>query len=261
MKARCWTGWTKWCVCQLCWVHHQHRHGVCLVHGVPATPQDTETLIRRIAHIRETHYGGFWDFTADMAHGDLAYSNLALPAHTDTTYFTDPAGLQIFHLLSHEGSGGESLLVDGFDAARALTKASYDTLARLAVPAHASGSRGQMLRPAEGPVLRHDSMGRLIQVRWNNEDRGVLGQGWTSEDVEEWYQAALEYEGLLRQAEFWVQLRPGTVVVIDNWRVLHGRAAFTGVRRMCGAYIGRDDWVSRRYALSSDSDDVWEYGW
>lgn len=57
--------------------------------GIPPTPEATEALIRRIAFIRETHYGGFWDFTADLAHGDLAYSEQELRAHTDTTYFTD----------------------------------------------------------------------------------------------------------------------------------------------------------------------------
>lgn len=45
--------------------------------------------MRRIAFIRETHYGGFWDFTADLSHGDLAYSDLPLLAHTDTTYFSE----------------------------------------------------------------------------------------------------------------------------------------------------------------------------
>lgn len=40
--------------------------------------------------------GKFWEFTADMAKGDTAYTNLALGAHTDNTYFvrehtTDPA--------------------------------------------------------------------------------------------------------------------------------------------------------------------------
>ena len=29
-------------------------------------------------------------------------------------------------------------------------------------------------------------------------------------------------------------LRPGEALLFDNWRVLHGRAAYTGVRRMCG---------------------------
>ena len=28
---------------------------------------------------------------------------------------------------------------------------------------------------------------------------------------------------------------------MDNHRVLHGRSAFDGKRRMCGAYIGMDD--------------------
>ncbi len=71
-------------------------------------------------------------------------------------------------------------------------------------------------------------------------------------------------------SEYWFQLEPGTVVgtstrwsilihgwldnkhppqVIDNHRVLHGRSAFTGKRRMCGAYIGRDDYLARLYAL------------
>lgn len=36
--------------------------------------------------------GGFWDFTSDLGHGDTAYTDLALGAHTDTTYFTDPVG-------------------------------------------------------------------------------------------------------------------------------------------------------------------------
>ena len=46
---------------------------------------------------------------------------MALEAHTDTAYFSDPAGYQMFHLLSHsEGSGGSSLLVDGFRAASIL---------------------------------------------------------------------------------------------------------------------------------------------
>lgn len=82
------------------------QFGFCFVEGVPVTPEDTEALIRRIAFIRETQCmvlstsststlyrsyfgvdGGFWDFTADLRHGDTAYTNLALGAHTDTTYY------------------------------------------------------------------------------------------------------------------------------------------------------------------------------
>lgn len=73
----------------------QEEFGFCFVSGVPATPEATEELVRRIAFTRETHYGGFWDFTADLAHGDLAYSDVPLRAHTDTTYFTDVSRVTI----------------------------------------------------------------------------------------------------------------------------------------------------------------------
>lgn len=50
--------------------------------------------------------------------------------------------------------------------------------------------------------------------------------------------------------------------MIDNHRVLHGRSAFTGERRMCGAYVAQDELTSRLNVLRSkfeglDSDSVW----
>ena len=38
--------------------------------------------------------------------------------------------------------------------------------------------------------------------------------------------------------------------VVDNHRVLHGRSAFTGKRRMCGAYIGVDEYTSKLAVLT-----------
>jgi trimethyllysine dioxygenase len=37
---------------------------------------------------------------------------------------------------------------------------------------------------------------------------------------------------------------------MDNHRVLHGRSAFDGRRRMCGAYVGIDEYRSRLAVLS-----------
>ncbi len=74
------------------WLLLLHTYGIAFVHDTPATPEDTERLARRIAYIRPTHYGGFWDFTSDLAHADTAYTTMALGVHTDTTYLTDPVG-------------------------------------------------------------------------------------------------------------------------------------------------------------------------
>jgi trimethyllysine dioxygenase len=68
-------------------------------------------------------------------------------------------------------------------------------------------------------------------------------------------------------AEYWVQLTPGTVIgswpltsaprfaqlttdaAIDNHRVMHGRSSFDGKRQMCGAYIGVDEYRSKLAVL------------
>jgi len=74
----------------------QSTYGIGIVEGCPATPAHTGELARRISLIRNSHYGEVWDFTSDLSHGDTAYTNLALQAHTDTTYFTDPVGFLNF---------------------------------------------------------------------------------------------------------------------------------------------------------------------
>lgn len=125
---------------------------------------------------------------------DTAYTSLSLGAHTDTTYFSEPAGLQMFHMLSHtNGSGGESLLVDGFAAATQLYHEdveAYRILSTVGVWSHASGNEDVSIQPYTCfPVLSHDPvMGHLVMVRWNNDDRaGIEADG---EMVDKWYEAA-----------------------------------------------------------------------
>jgi trimethyllysine dioxygenase len=97
-------------------------------------------------------------------------------------------------LLSHEnGTGGATLLVDGFYVASILKELHpdvYDILSRIPVPAHAAGEPSELFRPnppSGYPVLRHDSItGDLIQVRWNNDDRSVMN-ALDPHLVEEWY--------------------------------------------------------------------------
>jgi trimethyllysine dioxygenase len=216
------------------WLLKLSTYGFCFISGLPATPEATEALVRRIAFIRETHYGGFWDFTSNLEHGDTAYTNLKLQAHTDTTYFTDPAGLQLFHLLSHtdgqdEGSqarGGESLLVDGFLAAKILRESNeeaYKTLSEVRIMTHSAGDDDTLIRPlmeeSGYPILQHEGegpeawrTGRLRMIRYNNDDRSVLRV--KEHDVERFYKALGEWNRIVTdpEGEYWQQLVPGTAL-------------------------------------------------
>jgi trimethyllysine dioxygenase len=239
------------------------------VNDCPPTPSATQSLLERIAFIQKTHYGGFWDFASSSTPTDTAYTNQPLAVHNDTTYLSHPCGLQMFHLLSHtEGSGGESLFVDGYAAAThllATEPSHYHTLHTQKVHSHASGNRevGELqnnlvglggIQVLSGEVLRE--MGRFEKgmspsdtryklkrtitptaIRWNNEDRDIhTFQSLNS--LERWYRAAREWTKILKmkQFEMKVQLKPGQPIIFDNWRYLHGRTGFSGKRRICGGY-------------------------
>lgn len=237
------------------WTNKIYEHGFCLVNNVPRDLEATEKLVERIAYIRPTHYGGFWDFTADMAKNDTAYTNLYLASHTDGTYWSDTPGLQLFHLLHHVGKGGETMLVDGFAAAQQLKDHdpdSYDFLSRIKIPAHSAGEEDVCITPTMPmPIFTHHSVtGELVQVRWNNDDRSTMDQWESPDDVDKFYKAIRLWKKILLENEIVYKLTPGTCLIFDNWRVLHGRKAFDGNRRMCGAYINRDDFISRLRLLN-----------
>ena len=44
-------------------------------------------------------------------------------------------------------------------------------------------------------------------------------------------------------------LQPGTVLISNNWRTLHGRTGFVGKRVLSGTYIGHIDFMSRCRSL------------
>ncbi|KAM9333577.1 trimethyllysine dioxygenase, mitochondrial [Pholidichthys leucotaenia] len=235
-------------------------YGIAFVSDVPTTVEATEAVSQRISLIRETTYGRVWSFTSDFSRGDTAYSQLALDRHTDTSYFQEPCGIQVFHCLKHEGTGGKTLLVDGFYAAEKLRQRSpenFELLTHVLIGHDYIEKTGdhQNHMTGTGPLLSVYPWNKeMFQIRYNNYDRSAINTV-PHDIVQRWYVAHRELTTELRcpENELWVKLSPGTVVFIDNWRILHGREAFTGVRQMCGCYLTRDDVLSkaRRFGLQA----------
>ena len=222
------------------------QFGFCLVVGTPATAAATEALMRRVGYIRETIFGGFWEFQADMSKADTAYTTLELRGHTDSTYSNDAPGCQLLHCLEFVGTGGESTMVDAFAIARRMEAEHadlFEVLSSVTVPGQYIGDGAHLM--AARSVFRHDHTGRLVQVSFNNYDRApfLLEEA----DMIAFYDAVRVFEELANDpAMQWRHvLQPGEAMLFDNWRVLHGRAAYTGLRRMCGGYLNREDLESR----------------
>lgn len=228
------------------WLTIIATYGFAIVTGTPATAAATESLIRRVGYVRETIFGGFWEFTDDLSKADLAYTTQHLPAHTDGTYSHDAPGLQMLHCLSFDGTGGESTLVDGFKIAEVLRTQEPDlftALSTVAIPGQYIGDGSHLM--AARPVLRHDHNGALVQVSYNNSDRAPFLL--PSEEMAQLYAALRAFDRLANSESMqWSQvLRPGDALLFDNWRTLHGRHAYTGKRTMCGAYVNHEDFESR----------------
>jgi trimethyllysine dioxygenase len=199
------------------WLDTLETYGIAFVEGVPH--EATEQLAHRISFLRET--------------GNPPTDNAS--AHTDYTYLNEPPGLKMLHTTK----GDEALFVDGFHVAQQLKSISptaYRTLSSTRVPTHSDG-----YVPTPRAVLNHGPDDRLFQIRYNNNERSTLDH-LSASQLDAFYDALFLWNDLVLKNEMRNVLRPGRVVMIDNWRVLHASQA-------CGLYLPWDDYKSRLRTL------------
>ena len=154
----------------------------------------------------------------------------------------------MFHVIDHVGNGGETLLLDGFKAAMDLKSKSPDAFQLLVdTPVYQEyREKSTRIQSLDSVIKLNPLDGHISKIRYNHYDRAPV-----SSVPQEQIPALYEALGLLTKEirrpenEHWVKLKPGMVLFVDNWRVMHGRAAFTGRRRVCGCYLPRDDWLSK----------------
>ncbi|MGA2186901.1 MAG: trimethyllysine dioxygenase [Steroidobacteraceae bacterium] len=236
------------------WLDMVEQYGFALASGVPPTLEATRNLVTKIGYVRESIFGGMWDFTANLAFQDSAYTSAAIGPHTDGTYSLDPPGYQMFHCLKFDGSGGDSTLVDGFKISEQIRRddpTAFATLSSVMVPAQYLGD-GVHLR-GEHPVIRLDHNGDFAQIAYNNYDRAPFRL--PTPEMSAFYRALTLFNRSINDPsnEITMRLAPGTALLFDNWRTLHGRRAYQGVRWLCGAYMNKEDFDSKLRVLRAAS--------
>lgn len=145
------------------------------------------------------------------------------------------------------------MLVDGFKVAEELRSKdpkAFQFLSTRPIPCEYL-DKGTHVSSDEPVLDVHPITGQLKQFRFNVYDRAPLTTFQSNEEIEEFYRAYTALATLVRKAEneYWIKLGPGKIVFIDNFRVMHGRSAFTGKRVLCGCYLQRDSFLSRAKVL------------
>lgn len=227
------------------------KYGVGIVTNVEPTLEATEKLIRFIAQPQETIFGTMWTVGINENHKDPAYLNGPLIVHNDSTYFNESTGLQVFHMLERDINckGGLSTIVDGFKVAEILKKENplhFKNLTEIEI-------ESEYIEPGfhykcTGPVIKIDPTTKEVyQIRFNIYDRSAQPPS----RVNEFYESYAHFVEILEREEmYWKHcLQPGTVMIYNNWRVLHGRTSFTGKRIFGGCYVSMTEFLSKARTL------------
>lgn len=227
------------------------RDGVVVVRDVPVDLAATRRVLERFGYVRTTIFGDVWEYGSDGALDDTASTTLEISPHTDGTYSNDAPGLLGLHCVLFDATGGESVLVDGqavVSRLRAEAPEHVEVLRTVDVPGRYIGDGAHLL--ARRPPLRVDG-DRLVQISYNHHDRAPMLLAEPA--MSQLYDALFALHALAedRQLQFEVALRPGDMLLLDNWRVLHGRRAFAGTRRIAGGYVNREDVESTMRLLAA----------
>ncbi len=219
-------------------------YGFSIINNCPTEMKTVEDIANKIGYVRNSIFGDLWSFESNTEMADSAYTQEELRPHTDGTYNHDAPGLQLLLCCEYEAEGGESIMVDGFKIAKILREnhgTSYNILSEIDIPGRYFGDGVELI--AKRPVFKFRNK-KLIQVSFNNYDRGDFRL--PNNKINDFYAAIRAFDKLANAKEMqWRQiLKPGQLLIFNNWRVLHGRSEFSGKRKMSGCYINKEDFES-----------------
>lgn len=172
-----------------------------------------------------------------------------LANHTDQVLYGTPGVLLMFHCAF--GQGGNSI-TDGFAAAQALRERHPEKFQILTQYGLNLGRRldyysaGRMNFNVCNPVLKTDAAGNMTRVTYNEIYRVPLTIPFA--DYLMFYDALETFYGMIHSEEFQQHLvvREHELLVMNNWRVMHGRAGLKGKARVIlGGTVARDVLASK----------------
>ncbi|XP_034039570.1 gamma-butyrobetaine dioxygenase [Thalassophryne amazonica] len=232
------------------WILDLRRMGIVYLKNAPAEPGQVARLAERIGYLRLTYYGHTFQVKDKYLANNVAYTTGRLSLHTDYPALHYTPGLQVLHCINQAQEGGESEMVDGFHMAELLKREdpeAFHTLSTLQVDFTDKGmDYCDFMVQSKKTVISVGPDGKIWRISCNNATRDSV-LDLPLHQVQPFYRALKAYENLMNRPENLVtyKMEPGDMVTFDNWRLLHGRRSYVGMRHLEGAYLDWDEVMSR----------------
>jgi len=221
-----------------------YKYGFVIFENVPTQDNFIVNFANSIGSIRRTNFGEFFNVKSKPNPNDLAYTSLPLAPHTDNPYRKPVPCIQLLHCIENEVGGGLSTLVDGLAVTEELKKehpSFFQILTEIKVRFQFVDDNVVLEDWAE--MIQHDENKRLKQVRFS--PRLDFVPLMDKEKLELYYAARNKISEMYNSEKFRIEfkLKPGDLLMMDNYRLLHGRTEFNaneGNRFLQGCYIDYD---------------------
>ena len=221
-----------------------YKYGFVIFKDVPTKDNFLINFANSIGSVRRTNFGEFFNVRSKPNPNDLAYTSLPLAPHTDNPYRNPVPCIQILHCIENNVQGGLSTLVDGFTVTKKLKKdfpKYYKILSEVKVRFQFVDQSVVLEDWAE--MIRVDENGEFKQVRFS--PRLDFVPLLDLDKLELYYNARKKISELYNSDKYRIQfkLSPGDLLMMDNYRLLHGRTAYDsneGDRFLQGCYIDYD---------------------
>lgn len=193
-----------------------------------------EAMAELVGDINEAAYESIFELVASPDQRTLGNSTEFVPPHTDESYLHTPTGILVLYCVKPARDGGESILVDGFNAAYQLRdrdSRAFELLSRCPQPNHRVVPGEEKDFRSRSRVLTVDENGNLSGLRFHARALAPID---VPGDLARRLHAAnyaLSERLLDPVNQFCYPLRAGEAMIFDNHRVLHARKAFTDLDR------------------------------
>ncbi|MFT7222472.1 MAG: gamma-butyrobetaine dioxygenase [Candidatus Azotimanducaceae bacterium] len=227
--------------------------GFAIVSGIGNGKDDLAKICDRIGPIRPTNWGTIADIKSMANAYDLSMTGRALEPHVDNPYRLPGPGYIFLHCLENSADGGDSFLIDGFQIAekiKANDPGAFEILTQTSVTFRYADE--DAILEHHGPLIELGPTGELHRVRFHNRADQV--PALDLKVLNTYYRARK-----IMAEEVWSEgntirfrLQPGDVLIVDNYRLFHGRTEVnlaTGNRHLRQCYLDRDAMSSRQKVL------------